>query len=106
MNSQQIQLNRQWVAAFLFTGLILALAAGLIWIEADTSGSTIQPAKMVQQSEAYSPQPGHIGPSVDVIVIYPGADFSGGESGLLPWSQFRSIKGSKPGVSGGSCCTE
>jgi hypothetical protein len=106
MNTKQIQFNHQGVASLLLAGLILGLAAGLIWTETDASGSTVQPAKMVQQSEAYSPQPGHIGPSVDVIVIYPGADFSGGESGLLPWSQFRSIKGSKPGVSGGSCCTE
>ena len=99
MNTKQIQFNRQWVAALLFAGLILALAAGLAWTGADGSGSTLQPAHMVEGC-AYSPQPGHAGPSA-ADVVCPGADFRGGESGLLPWSQLRSVKGRKPGVISG-----
>jgi hypothetical protein len=96
MNTQQIQFNRQWVAALLFAGLIVALAVGLVWAGADASGSTVQPAPMAQDC-AYSLQPGQTGPSA-ADVDCPGADFSGGDSGLLPSSQLRSVKG---GVSGG-----
>jgi hypothetical protein len=99
MKTQQIQFNRQKVAAFLLAGLILALAAGLAWAGADASGSTVQPAKMVQ-CEAYSPQSGHPGPSA-AEVDCPGTDFSGGDSGLPSEFHRRAVKGSKPSANPG-----
>jgi hypothetical protein len=100
MNTQQIQFNRQKVAALLLARSILAATAGLAWAGADASGSTVQPAQVVQDC-AYSPQPGHTGPSAAEVVC-PGADFSGGDSELLPWSQLRFITGRKPGASSGT----
>ena len=100
MNTKQIQFNRQLVAALLLAGLILALAAGLAWAGAEASSSTAQPAQMAQDCP-YSPQPGQTGPSA-ADVDCPGADFSGHESELLPWSQFRSIKGAKKGIAPGN----
>jgi hypothetical protein len=100
MNTQQIQFNRQSVAALLLAGLILALAAGLAWAGAEASGSATPPAQMAQGCP-YSPQPGQTEPSA-ASVVCPRADFSGDESELLPWSQFRSIKGAKKGIAPGN----
>jgi hypothetical protein len=58
MNTQQIQFNRQKVAALLFGDLIPVLAAGLAWAGPEANGSIFQPAQMAQDC-AYSTQPGH-----------------------------------------------
>ncbi|GIK40880.1 MAG: hypothetical protein BroJett011_47130 [Chloroflexota bacterium] len=108
MKTQQIQFNYQRMTALLFAGLILA--AGLAWTGADASTSIFQPDKTAQAG-LYFPHSNYIGPSADVdcpIIVKgskpgsttDGVSFKGCESELLPWSQLRSIKGSKKGASG------
>jgi hypothetical protein len=99
MNTQYIQFNRQWVAALLLAGLILALAAGLALAGANASGATVQPAQMTQDC-AYSPQSDQTEPSA-AEVDCPGTDFSGGDSGLPSEFHRRAVKGSKPSANPG-----
>ncbi|MFN8454164.1 MAG: hypothetical protein U0401_05730 [Anaerolineae bacterium] len=48
MITKQIRFNRQWVAALLLSGSIVAVIAGLTWIGTDTINSTLQPTNMGQ----------------------------------------------------------
>lgn len=96
MNTQQMQFNRQKVAALVLAGSILAATAGLAWVGADAGGSTVQPAPVAQDC-AYSLQPDQTGPSA-AEVDCAGADFSEDEGGLSPESQRNSVKG---GLTGG-----
>jgi hypothetical protein len=77
MNTQQIQLNRQKVAALLLAGLILAATVGLTWTEVSIS----------QANQGMG--------SVK-------ADAVGYGSGLPSEFHLRAVKGSKLGISGGS----
>jgi hypothetical protein len=98
MNTKQIQFNRQWVAAFLLAGSILAATAGLVWVGADASGSTFlgHESELLPWSQPRFVEGSKPGGTGD------GVSSTGSDSGLLPSSQLRSIKGSKPGIGSGS----
>ena len=98
MNTKHIQFNRQRLVAILFAGLSLALAAGLVWVGADTNGSTVQLVN-IRQNGAYSLQPGQR--ELSATVDHTGADLGKDESGLQRWSYLKSVKGGKGGVQGG-----
>ena len=77
MNTQQIQFNRQKVAALLLVGSILAATAGLVWAD----GSISQANRGTGSAKA---------------------DAVGYDSGLSSEFHLRAIKGSKPVASAGS----
>jgi hypothetical protein len=98
MNTKQIQFNHQKVAALLLAGSILAVIIGLTWAGTSTSGSTFQPAQMEQSWPQLSTVKGRkLGVGSDGRTGF--VDY---ESGLPSEFHLRTIKGAKPGQSGGT----
>lgn len=95
MNSKQLQINRQWVAAFLLAGSILA--AGLTEAGTKASGSTVQPTYAGQpRSQLRVVEDSKLGSGTD------GVSFKGYESGLSSEFQHSFIARRKPGLGMGS----